>query len=141
MIASPTYVYTYVFDVLQRLTITQILEDQWFREGYNKPEEFKNDEEVNLDDIDAVFSESNVICLDPYGTWLFITNGSKYFYSKFPFVATLQDHLVTEKEGPRLSKPTLLNAFELISLSRGLNLSGLFGMKQVCILLNRSSIT
>lgn len=38
--------------------------------------------------------------------------------------------LVTEQKEPKSSKPTLLNAFELISLNKGLNLSGLFQNKQ-----------
>eukprot|EP00250_Pteridium_aquilinum_P007776 c17431_g2_i1 orf=224-1171(+) len=85
-------------NVKQRITIAQILEDPWFKEGY-KPATFKFDEEINLDDVDAVFSES-------------------------------KEHFVTEKRKPRISKPVVLNAFDLISFSRGLNLSGLFEMKE-----------
>lgn len=40
----------------------------------------------------------------------------------------LQEHLVTEKKE---TKPAVMNAFELISLSHGLNLSGLFETPQV----------
>ncbi|MCO5560923.1 hypothetical protein L7F22_047200 [Adiantum nelumboides] len=41
-----------------------------------------------------------------------------------------KDCLVTEQKEPKNAKPTLLNAFELISLNRGLNLSGLFEDKK-----------
>lgn len=81
-----------------RITIPQILQDPWFKKGY-KPEKQAVFQNVNLDDVDAVFSES-------------------------------KECLVTEQKEPKNSKPTLLNAFELISLNRGLNLSGLFEKKQ-----------
>lgn len=81
-----------------RITIPEILKDPWFRKGY-KPEKYEVDEDINLDDVDAVFSES-------------------------------KEHFVTENKEPKDSRPTLLNAFGLISLSRGLNLSGLFEEKQ-----------
>jgi 5'-AMP-activated protein kinase catalytic alpha subunit len=76
---------------LQRITAAQIHKNDWFKKGYT-PATFDKDVNVNLDDIDAVFSESN-------------------------------EHMVTEE---RDAKPVAMNAFELISLSRGLNLSGLF---------------
>eukprot|EP00249_Psilotum_nudum_P016127 c25670_g2_i1 orf=524-1846(+) len=81
-----------------RITIPQILEDPWFKKGY-KPMQFMDDEDINVDDVDAVFNES-------------------------------KEHLVTEKKETHGSKPAILNAFELISLSKGLNLSGLFEKQQ-----------
>lgn len=42
-----------------------------------------------------------------------------------------QEHMVTEKKE---TKPVAMNAFELISLSHGLNLSGLFETRQVPLL-------
>jgi hypothetical protein len=39
-----------------------------------------------------------------------------------------QEHLLTEKNE---TKPTVMNAFELITLSNGLNLSGLFDTPEV----------
>ncbi|NP_001315860.1 CBL-interacting serine/threonine-protein kinase 9-like [Malus domestica] len=41
-----------------RTTIPEILENEWFKEGY-KPAQFKVEEDVNLDDVDAVFGNSN----------------------------------------------------------------------------------
>nr|AAL85889.1 putative serine threonine kinase [Sandersonia aurantiaca] len=40
-----------------RITIPEILEDEWFKKGYMPPH-FQQGEEVNLDDIDAVFNDS-----------------------------------------------------------------------------------
>ncbi|KAH9318563.1 hypothetical protein KI387_020332, partial [Taxus chinensis] len=40
------------------------------------------------------------------------------------------ENLVTEQKEPKGTKPSLMNAFDLISLSKGLNLSGLFERKQ-----------
>lgn len=45
--------------VLQRITAALIHKNEWFRKGYS-PAKFDKDVNVNLDDIDAVFSESNV---------------------------------------------------------------------------------
>jgi hypothetical protein len=43
---------------LQRITAAQIYRNEWFRKGYTPT--FDKDVSVNLDDIDAVFSESTV---------------------------------------------------------------------------------
>ncbi|KAH6756607.1 hypothetical protein C2S51_038906 [Perilla frutescens var. frutescens] len=42
---------------LTRMTIPELLENQWFREDY-KPPRFEQEEDVNLDDVDAVFSNN-----------------------------------------------------------------------------------
>ncbi|XP_074558458.1 CBL-interacting protein kinase 9-like [Curcuma longa] len=42
---------------LTRITIPQILSDEWFKKGY-KPPSFEHGEDVSLDDIDAVFNNS-----------------------------------------------------------------------------------
>ncbi|XP_072962191.1 CBL-interacting protein kinase 9-like isoform X1 [Typha angustifolia] len=41
----------------KRITIPEILENEWFRKGY-KPPSFEHEEDVNLDDIDAIFNDS-----------------------------------------------------------------------------------
>lgn len=46
--------------LLQRMTIPEILESDWFKKGY-KPPQFEQDNNVNLDDIDAIFDDSEVI--------------------------------------------------------------------------------
>lgn len=42
----------------------------------------------------------------------------------------VQEHLVTEKKE---EQPAAINAFEIISMSRGLNLENLFDPEQVCV--------
>ncbi|XP_068669615.1 CBL-interacting protein kinase 9 [Aristolochia californica] len=41
---------------LTRITVPDILENEWFRKGF-KPPNFENGAEVNLDDVDAVFND------------------------------------------------------------------------------------
>lgn len=43
----------------QRVTIPEILEDEWFKKGY-KPPVFDEKYYTNLDDVDAVFKDSEV---------------------------------------------------------------------------------
>uniref|UniRef100_A0A2P2L8E4 non-specific serine/threonine protein kinase n=1 Tax=Rhizophora mucronata TaxID=61149 RepID=A0A2P2L8E4_RHIMU len=45
-------------NTLTRITIPEILEDEWFKKGYMTPQ-FEQEEDVNLDDVDAVFNDSN----------------------------------------------------------------------------------
>lgn len=40
-----------------RITVPEILDNEWFKKGY-KPSEFNEEEDVNLDDVDAVFNDS-----------------------------------------------------------------------------------
>ncbi|XP_031493980.1 CBL-interacting serine/threonine-protein kinase 9-like [Nymphaea colorata] len=42
---------------LTRIKISEILEDEWFKKGY-KPPRFENGEDVSLDDVNAVFNNS-----------------------------------------------------------------------------------
>ncbi|XP_028551834.1 CBL-interacting protein kinase 32 [Dendrobium catenatum] len=77
-----------------RMTISEILEDEWFRNGDNPPV-FDGTYETSLDDDHAAFKVS-------------------------------QDHQMMGKE----EQPAALNAFELIGLSKGLNLGSLFNIEQ-----------
>lgn len=45
---------------MQRITIAQILEDDWFKKDY-KPPLFEQGEDVSLDDVDAAFDCSEVM--------------------------------------------------------------------------------
>ncbi|KAF3505400.1 hypothetical protein F2Q69_00044370 [Brassica cretica] len=74
-----------------RISIQEILEDAWFKKNYKRPV-FEEKEEANLDDVEAVFKDS-------------------------------EEHHVTEKKE---EQPTSMNAFELISMSRALDLGNLF---------------
>uniref|UniRef100_A0A2N9GKY8 non-specific serine/threonine protein kinase n=1 Tax=Fagus sylvatica TaxID=28930 RepID=A0A2N9GKY8_FAGSY len=42
---------------LTRITIPEILENEWFKKGY-KPAYYEEEKNVNLDDVDAVFNDS-----------------------------------------------------------------------------------
>lgn len=46
----------------QRITIPEILEDPWFKKGY-KPPFFYEKEDANLDDVEAVFKDSEASSL------------------------------------------------------------------------------
>ncbi|XP_022892493.1 CBL-interacting serine/threonine-protein kinase 3-like [Olea europaea var. sylvestris] len=79
-----------------RITIPEILKDEWFKKDY-KPPVFDEKEDTNLDDVEAVFKNS-------------------------------EEYLVTEKKE---QQPVAMNAFELISMSKGLNLGNLFEAEQL----------
>ncbi|XP_031486097.1 CBL-interacting serine/threonine-protein kinase 3 [Nymphaea colorata] len=80
---------------MTRITIPEILQNKWFKEGY-KPPVFQEEENINLDDIHAAFKDSEA-------------------------------HLVMEKKE---IQPSVMNAFDLISMSKGLNLGNLFDEEQ-----------
>ncbi|XP_077248444.1 CBL-interacting protein kinase 9 [Tasmannia lanceolata] len=42
---------------LTRIKVAEILENEWFKKGY-RPPDFEHEVEVNLDDVDAVFNDS-----------------------------------------------------------------------------------
>ncbi|XP_031400419.1 CBL-interacting serine/threonine-protein kinase 3-like isoform X1 [Punica granatum] len=88
---------------MTRITIPEILEDKWFKKDY-KPPVFYEKEDTNLDDIEAVFKDAE--CM-----WM----------------RNQQEHHVTEKKE---EQPTAMNAFELISMSKGLKLDNLFDAEQ-----------
>ncbi|XP_042416943.1 CBL-interacting protein kinase 23-like isoform X1 [Zingiber officinale] len=75
-----------------RINISQIIENEWFKKGYQPPQ-FETTE-VSLDDVDAIFNESGEA-----------TN------------------IVVER---REERPVVMNAFDLISTSQGLDLGILF---------------
>lgn len=50
---------TYLFLMLQRITIPEILKDEWFKKGY-KPPVFEEKDNTNLDDVEAVFKDYEV---------------------------------------------------------------------------------
>ncbi|XP_065877623.1 CBL-interacting serine/threonine-protein kinase 23 [Euphorbia lathyris] len=80
-----------------RITIAEVVENEWFKKGY-KPPTFEQ-ADVSLDDVNSIFNES-VEC---------------------------QNLVVERREAPiGPVAPITMNAFELISTSQGLNLSSLF---------------
>ncbi|EPS68520.1 hypothetical protein M569_06245, partial [Genlisea aurea] len=78
-----------------RITVAEMLEDEWFQKDYRQPE-FDEKEDTNADDVEAVFKD-------------------------------FEEYQVTEK---REDQPAPMNAFELISRSKGLNLENLFDVQQ-----------
>ncbi|CAH8277096.1 unnamed protein product [Arabidopsis lyrata] len=81
-----------------RIQIQGIRKDPWFRINY-VPIRAREEEEVNLDDVHAVF------------------DGIEGSY--------VAENVETKDEGP-----LMMNAFEMITLSQGLNLSALFDRRQ-----------
>ncbi|KAK7306823.1 hypothetical protein VNO77_44782 [Canavalia gladiata] len=81
-----------------RITIPEILRDEWFKKDY-KPPVFEEKKETNLYDVEGVFKDSK----------------------------DSDVHHVKEKKE---EQPTSMNAFELISLSKGLNLENLLDADQ-----------
>ncbi|RCU61686.1 hypothetical protein SETIT_J025400v2 [Setaria italica] len=80
---------------ITRITIPEILQDEWFKEGYRR-QEFDNKYDITtLNDVNAVFQDS-------------------------------KEHLVTEKK----DEPVSLDAFDLISSSKGFNLENLLDSEQ-----------
>ncbi|CAL5410166.1 unnamed protein product [Camellia sinensis] len=82
-------------DPVTRISTAEVIENEWFRQGYEPPTFEQVD--VCLDDIDAAFNES----VD-------------------------SQNLIVERREERPATPVIMNAFELISTSQGLNLSSLF---------------
>ncbi|KAI3926889.1 hypothetical protein MKX01_032804 [Papaver californicum] len=79
-----------------RIIIPELLEDLWFKKGF-KPPVFEEKDHTHLDDVDAVFKDS-------------------------------EEYHVTEK---REEQPVAMNAFELISMSKGLDLGNLFEQQEI----------
>lgn len=49
---------TLIFDIWQRITFAEVIENEWFNKGYKAPK-FEN-ADVSLDDVDAIFDDSGV---------------------------------------------------------------------------------
>ncbi|KAH8506339.1 hypothetical protein H0E87_013242, partial [Populus deltoides] len=81
-----------------RIGIEEIKKHPWFRKSY-EPVGHSEEEEVNLDDVHAVFDD-------------------------------IEDHYVAEQLENSEGGPLVMNAFEMIALSQGLNLSALFDRRQ-----------
>lgn len=85
-------------DPQTRIKVSGIREDDWFRKNY-VPVRLYEDDDVNLDDVQAVFDDS-------------------------------EEQYVSEQREAKELGPSMMNAFELITLSQGLNLSALFETQQ-----------
>jgi len=85
-------------DPQTRIKITEIRANEWFKKNYI-PVKLYEDENVNLDDVLAVFNDA-------------------------------EEQYVSEQIEEKDTGPLMMNAFELITLSQGLNLSALFDRRQ-----------
>ncbi|XP_042424941.1 CBL-interacting protein kinase 24-like isoform X1 [Zingiber officinale] len=114
-----------------RISIEGIRSDGWFQRNYI-PIRLGIEEEVNLDDIDAVFNDIEILIVQT----VFMHHNTnkapismawhlKQFRFSFP-----QDQYVTEQVRDNDTGPLIMNAFEMITLSQGLNLSALFDRRQ-----------
>lgn len=66
--------------VWQRITMAEILDDEWFKKDY-KPPVFEESGETNLDDVEAVFKDSEVRWrFFKYGfdIWFYFSSGTLY---------------------------------------------------------------
>ncbi|XP_059287272.1 CBL-interacting serine/threonine-protein kinase 24-like [Lycium ferocissimum] len=97
-----------------RIKIKEIKRDPWFRKSY-LPLRVKDDEEVNLDDVRAVFDDIEAELVSERSENSDIS---------------ASEELVTENSGNSESGPLIMNAFEMITLSQGLNLAALFDRRQ-----------
>ncbi|KAM5575220.1 CBL-interacting serine/threonine-protein kinase 8-like [Rosa sericea] len=84
-----------------RITIEQIRNDEWFQKNYVPPKILEY-EDVNLDDVNAVFDET-------------------------------EEQRDTEHQSNEDMGPLVLNAFDLIILSQGLNLATMFDRGKDCM--------
>ncbi|KAK6257134.1 hypothetical protein QUC31_000593 [Theobroma cacao] len=84
-----------------RITIEQIRSDEWFKKGF-VPVRLLEYEDINLDDVNAVFDDPEVS----------------------------KEERGNEQSGNEDMGPLILNAFDLIILSQGLNLATLFDRGQ-----------
>lgn len=99
------------------------MEDEWFKKDY-KPPAFDEKEDANLDDVEAVFKDSEVLLLSLWIYWFSETHVPRYLsYEGVWHVFRMQEYHVTEKKE---QQPAAMNAFELISMSKGLDLGNLF---------------
>lgn len=48
-----------MWEKMQRISSSEILKDEWFKKDY-KPPVFDEKEDANLDDVEAVFKDSEV---------------------------------------------------------------------------------
>lgn len=97
-----------------RIKIKGIKRDPWFRKDY-LPFRVKDDEQVNLDDIRAVFDD---------------IEGELVSEKSVNSDSSPLEELVSKKSEYTEGGPLIMNAFEMITLSQGLNLAALFDRRQ-----------
>ncbi|KAF8406935.1 hypothetical protein HHK36_006056 [Tetracentron sinense] len=116
----------------RRIRIKGIKNDPWFRKNYAAVRHGEV-EEVNLDDVRAVFDgiePRKEIYPDSLRLWR-LSYILQYVRSLYLVVLCIfQDQYVSEQSANNDRGPLIMNAFEMITLSQGLNLSALFDRRQ-----------
>lgn len=59
VIHTNKYAFLNTFFLLQRITIPELLNDEWFKKDFKQPD-FVEKEKVNFDDVEAAFQDSEV---------------------------------------------------------------------------------
>lgn len=137
LIFKPCIIMQYICK--QRITIQEVIENEWFKKGYQQPRFVQED--VSLDDVDAIFNETGVSYL------LFLQSTLEIFLLKILCINFMltglvqQESLIVERREERPAAPVPMNAFELISKSQGLNLSSLFEKQMVCLYLQCHTVS
>nr|QSH71633.1 CBL-interacting protein kinase [Hedychium coronarium] len=100
-----------------RITILEIMEDNWFKKGFRHVQFYTEDDQLhNLEDASQMCNDGALG--DAASLWETESDCS---------VISCASSLSEEKrKRPRMSRPPTLNAFDIISFSRGFDLSGLF---------------
>ncbi|KVH98828.1 NAF domain-containing protein [Cynara cardunculus var. scolymus] len=100
-----------------RICIEEIRNDEWFKKNY-VPARLLEYEDVNLDDVNAVFDDSEV--------GKYSKESLVLLFSHFHIMEERTDEQHTDED----TGPLSLNAFDMIILSQGLNLSSMFDRGQ-----------
>ncbi|WVZ70197.1 hypothetical protein U9M48_018881 [Paspalum notatum var. saurae] len=108
-----------------RIRIEEIRNDEWFLKNYEPIKEIEN-EEVNLDDVNAAFDDPEILAQIMSDTDI----PHLYEISNFEYPDSVRIWEDTEDAFDDEAGPLTLNAFDLIILSQGLNLAALFDRRQ-----------
>ncbi|KAG6535402.1 CBL-interacting protein kinase 19-like [Zingiber officinale] len=97
-----------------RITIPEIMEDNWFKKGFRHVQFYTEDDQLHTLEDASQMSQGDAASL-----WETESDCS--------IISCASSILLEEKrKRPRMSRPSTLNAFDIISFSRGFDLSGLF---------------
>jgi hypothetical protein len=112
------------YGLVHRITVADLINNEWFKKGY-KPPRFEA-ADVNLDDVNSIFNESSVsFCTI---TSHIVPHNAMHGHDKNLLLMQDPAQLIVER---REEIPSVMNAFELISTSQGLNLGTLFEKQTV----------
>uniref|UniRef100_A0A1D1YUV7 non-specific serine/threonine protein kinase n=1 Tax=Anthurium amnicola TaxID=1678845 RepID=A0A1D1YUV7_9ARAE len=106
-----------------RITIPEIMENRWFKKGFRHIRFYiENDRFYNVDDIAAAEGDADDSAAPSEKSESEAESEAESESSTSSLPGTLRP----QRAGLRLPRPASLNAFDIISFSRGFDLSGLF---------------